>query len=90
MVVPVFLAFLQRFRREAGAVLGVPVTFGILGSALLALGFMVDTGSMIYYFAPAVAATEGPNVELIMQAAQLAQDSIEVTWLLGASSLMAV
>lgn len=83
MVVPVFLAFLQRFRREAGAVLGVPVTFGILGSALLALGFMVDTGSMIYYFAPAVAAAEGPNVELIMQAAQLAQDSIEVTWAIG-------
>jgi len=83
MVVPVFLALFQGFRRQAGVVLAVPVTFGILGVVFLTLGFMVDTGSMIYYFAPALAAVEGPNVELVMQAAQLAQDSIEVTWAIG-------
>lgn len=83
MVVPVFLALFQGFRRQAGAVLVVPVTFGILGVVFLTLGFMVDTGSLVYYFSPAVAAAEGANADIIMQAAQLAQDSIEVTWAIG-------
>ncbi len=38
---------------------------------------------MIYYFGPAVADVEAVDVELIVNAAQLAQDSIEVTWAIG-------
>ena len=83
MVIPVFLAFFQGFRREIGSILAVPVTFAIVGVAFLPLGFMVDTGSMIYYYGPAVAAAEGPDAELVLKAAQLAQDSIEVTWAVG-------
>lgn len=82
-VVPVFLSFFQGFRRETGSVLSVPVAFAILGVVFLTMGFMVDTGSMIYYFGPAAAAAEGADAELIVKAAQLAQDSIEVTWAIG-------
>ncbi len=82
-VIPVFLAFFQGFRRETGSVLAVPVTFALVGVAFLTMGFMVDTGSLIYYFGPAVAAAEGPDVELMVKSAQLAQDSIEVTWAIG-------
>lgn len=82
-VVPVYLAFFQGFRHETGSVLAVPVTFAILGVVFLTMGFMVDTGSMIYYFGPAAAAAEGADAELIVKAGQLAQDSIEVTWAIG-------
>jgi len=82
-VIPVFLSFYQGFRQETGSVLIVPVTFGLIGVAFLTMGFMVDTGSMIYYFGPAVAASAGANAEAVAQAAQLAQDSIEVTWAIG-------
>jgi len=82
-VVPVFLSFFQGFRRETGSVLSVPVAFAILGVVFLTMGFMVDTGSMIYYFGPAAAVAEGADAELIVKAAQLAQDSIEVTWAIG-------
>ncbi len=82
-VIPVFLAFFQGFRQETGSVLVVPVTFAVVGVAFLTMGFMVDTGSLIYYFGPAVAAAEGPDAELMVKAAQLAQDSIEVTWAIG-------
>ncbi len=82
-VVPIYLAFFQGFRYETGSVLAVPVTFAILGVVFLTMGFMVDTGSMIYYFGPAAAAAEGADAELIVKAGQLAQDSIEVTWAIG-------
>lgn len=82
-VVPVYLAFFQGFRNETGSVLVVPVTFAVLGVVFLTMGFMVDTGSMIYYFGPAAAAAEGADAELIVKAGQLAQDSIEVTWAIG-------
>jgi hypothetical protein len=82
-VVPVFLAFFQGFRYETGSVLAVPVAFAILGVVFLTMGFMVDTGSLIYYFGPAAAAAEGSDAELIVKAGQLAQDSIEVTWAIG-------
>ena len=82
-VIPVFLAFFQGFRQETGSVLVVPVTFAVVGVAFLTMGFMVDTGSLIYYFGPAVAAAEGSDAELMVKAAQLAQDSIEVTWAIG-------
>jgi hypothetical protein len=82
-VVPVFLAFFQGFRHEVGSVLAVPVAFAILGVVFLTMGFMVDTGSMIYYFGPAVAAAESADATLIVKAGQLAQDSIEVTWAIG-------
>lgn len=42
------------------------------------MGFMVDTGSMIYYFGPTVESYSGTNADLVVQAAQGAQDSIEV------------
>lgn len=82
-VIPVFLALYQGFRRETGSVLMVPVVFGIVGVVFLTLGFMVDTGSMIYYFGPAVAAADGADAELMVKAASLAQDSIEVAWSIG-------
>ena len=82
-LVPVLLAFLQGFRRETGSVLTVPVAFALIGVVFLTLGFMVDTGSMIYYFGPMVAAAEGPEAGQFMNGAQLAQDSIEVTWAVG-------
>ncbi len=81
--IPVFLAFFQGFRRETGSVLAVPVTFAIVGVAFLTMGFMVDTGSLIYYFGPVVEGAEGQDAALIVKAAQLAQDSIEVTWAIG-------
>ena len=81
--VPIFLAFFQGFRNDTGSVLVVPVVFAIIGSAFLALGFMVDSGSHIYYFGPAVAAAQGAEAETMLKAAQLAQDSIEVTWAIG-------
>jgi hypothetical protein len=83
MVIPVFLALFQGFRRETGSILAVPITFAMVGVAFLTMGFMVDTGSMIYYFGPAVAAAEGSDAELMMKAAQFAQDSIEMTWAIG-------
>jgi len=82
-VIPVFLAFFQGFRHETGSVLAVPVTFAIVGVAFLTLGFMVDTGSMIYQFGPAVAEAEAQEAERMVMAARLAQDSIEVTWAIG-------
>jgi len=82
-VIPVFLSFYQGYRQETGSVLIVPLVFGLVGVAFLTMGFMVDTGSMIYYFGPVVSASVSANAEAVVQAAQLAQDSIEVTWSFG-------
>jgi hypothetical protein len=59
------------------------VAFALVGVVFLTMGFMVDTGSLIYYFGPAVAEAGAADAENIAQAAQLAQDSIEVTWAVG-------
>ena len=82
-VIPVFLAFFQGFRKQTGSVLAVPVTLAVVGVAFLTLGFMVDTGSLIYYFGPAVAGAQDVDPVLMVNSAQLAQDSIEVTWAVG-------
>ena len=83
LVIPVFLAIYHGFRQEIGSLLVVPVSFGIVGAALLALGFMVDSGSSAYQYKLDLAASEGPNTEILIQAAQLAQNSIEMTWAMG-------
>ena len=82
-VIPVLLTFFQGFRQETGPVLVVPVTFALVGVVFLTLGFMVDTGSAIEYFGPALAAAEGADAEIMLRAAELAQDSIEVAWAIG-------
>ena len=83
LVIPVFLAFFQGFRHDTGSVLIVPVTLAIVGIVFLTLGFMVDTGSMIYQFNPLVSEASGQEAVQLVTAAQLAQDSIEVTWAIG-------
>lgn len=83
LVIPVFLAIYQGFRQEIGSVLAVPASFGIVGAAMLALGFMVDSGSAAYQYPLDLAATEGADTETLIQAAQLAQNSIEMTWAVG-------
>ena len=82
-VIPVFLAIFQGFRQETGSVLAVPVTFGLIGVGFLTMGFMVDSGSLIYYFGPAIANANVLETGFLVQAAQFAQDSIEVTWAIG-------
>ena len=82
-VVPVFLALYFGIRSETGSVLAVPLAFALIGVVFLTLGFMVDTGSMIYYFGPAISEMTSSEAELLMPAAQFAQDSIEVTWAIG-------
>ncbi len=82
-VIPVLLAFYQGFKRETDSVLLVPLVFSLVGVAFLTMGFIVDTGSMIYYYGPTVASYSGTNADLVVQAAQFAQDSIEVTWAIG-------
>ena len=81
--IPVFLAFYQGFRHDTGSVLAVPVTFAIVGVAFLALGFMVDSGSMVYQLGPAVSEAAGEEARQLTRAAQMAQDAIEVTWAIG-------
>lgn len=83
MVIPVLIAFYHGFREEIGSILAVPVTFAIVGIAFLTLGFMVDTGSMIYYFGPVVSSASSADAGSITEIVQLVQDSIEVTWAVG-------
>jgi hypothetical protein len=59
------------------------VAFALVGSAYLAMGFMVDAGSGIYIFGPIVAEASGDEAIDLWRAARLAQDSIEVTWFIG-------
>ena len=82
-IIPVYLAMYLGFQREIGSVMLAPLAFAIVGVVFLTLGFMVDVGSGIYHFGPAVAQAEGQNAETMVLAAQLAQDSIEMTWAVG-------
>lgn len=83
LAIPVFLTFYVGFRKESGSVLMVPVVFSLVGSVFLAMGFMLDSGSHIYLFGPAMASASGAEAEAFLQAARFAQDSIEVTWSVG-------
>jgi hypothetical protein len=83
LAIPVFLALYTGFRQEIGVVLRIPVAFALVGSAYLAMGFMVDAGSGIYIFRPIVAEASGDEAIDLWRAARLAQDSIEVTWFIG-------
>ena len=81
--IAVFVVFLSGFRGNTGQVLAVPIVFSIVGSAFLALGFMTDSGSHIYHFAPALAAESLQTATALLKPAQFAQDSIEVAWSVG-------
>jgi hypothetical protein len=48
LVIPVFLALFQGFRRETGSILAVPITFAMVGVAFIKNGFIVDKGYIIY------------------------------------------
>lgn len=83
LVIPVFLALYQGFREEIGSVLSVPVVFGIVGAALLMLGFMVDSGSAAYQFQLNLADAGGVDDATLLAAQALARDAIEMTWAIG-------
>ncbi len=82
-VIPVFVALAVGFIRETGSILLAPITLAIVGTGFLTLGFTVDVGSSVYYFSPAVAEADPQTAAAMVQAAQIAQDSIEATWAIG-------
>jgi len=82
-IVQVYLSICLGFARETGSVLLAPVGLALMGAAFLTLGFMVDTRSAVYTFAPVVAQADQLSAESTLVAAQFAQDSIEMTWSMG-------
>lgn len=82
-VIPVYVAVVVGYWRDTGSVLLVPIALSIVGVVLLTLGFTVDSGSAIYLYAPAIAEADAQDALTMLQAANLAQDSIETTWAIG-------
>lgn len=83
LVIPVFLALYQGYRDEIGTVLSVPVVLGIVGAAMLMLGFMVDSGSSAYQFPITLEGVSGVDDATLLAAEALARDHIEMTWAIG-------
>lgn len=82
-VVPVYAALAVGFWQDTGSVLLAPIALAIVGVVMLTLGFTVDVGSALYQHAPTIAGATQEDAVAMVLAAQMAQDSIEVTWAIG-------
>ena len=77
--IPVYLVVYKGFGRVSPTLI-IPVVFGIVGAALLALSYMVDPGSQGYTFGPRIAEANTSEAANLVLMATYAQDSIEFTW----------